>query len=92
MSAVGVEKTATIRAQHLDRFLRSHRTLGNHLVGNCIHHRLAILAHARLPVGPQMRDLLWFDQLRRVVRSEILHHALRNQKQRVHNAGRQQHP
>ena len=92
MSAVGVEKTATIRAQHLDRFLRRDWTLGDHLVGDRIHHRLAILAHRRLPVSPKVRHLLRLDQFGRVIRPEVLHHALRNQKQRINNAGRQQHP
>ena len=92
MGAVGVEKTAAVRAQHLNRFLRRDRPLRDHLVGHGIHHRLATLAHHRFPVRSHPLHLLWRDQFDRVIPSEVLHHTLRNQNHRVNDARRQQHP
>ena len=70
MRAVGVEESAAVRAQHLDRFLRSDRALRDHLVGDCIHHRLAIVADDWFAVGPSLH-LLRLDQFYRVVRSKF---------------------
>ena len=92
MGAVGIEKSAAVGAQHLDRFLRSNRPLRNRLVGNGIHHRFAIRTNHRLAIGSGLLDLLRFEQFRGVIRPEILHDALRNQQQRIDDAGRQQYP
>ena len=92
MGAVGVEESAAVRAQHLDRFLRSNRTLGDGLVGHGIHHRLAIRPNHRFAVGSRLLDLLRLDQFRGVIRLEVLHDSLRNQEQGIDDAGRQQYP
>ena len=92
MGAVGIEETAAIGAQHLDGFLRRDRALRDGLVGDRIHHWLAVLADHRLAIRSGLLDLLRFDQLHRVIRLQILHHSLRNQSQRVDDAHRQQHP
>ena len=74
----------------LDGFLGSDRSLRDHLVGDCVHHRLAVGTDTVCRRDPL--HLLRFDQLHRVVRSEVLHHALRHQQQRADDAERQQHP
>ena len=76
MGAVGVQKSAAVCAQHLDRLLGSNRPLRDGLVGHSVHYRLAV----RL------------DQLRGVVRLQVLHGSLRNQGQGIDDADRQQHP
>ena len=79
MRAVGVEKSAAVGAQHLDGFLGCDRSLRDHLVGDGVHYRLAISSYYWFTVGDSLH-LLRFDQLDRVVRFEVLHYALRDQK------------
>src|SRR5208282_3643216 len=59
MGTVGVEESAAVRAQHLDRLLRSNRPLRDGLVGHGVHHRFAIRPNHRLAVGPSLLDMLW---------------------------------
>ena len=92
MSTVGVEETAAVGAVLLDDLLRSHWPLRDGLRCNRIHYRLAFGIDGRLAVGIHMLHLLRFDQLRRVVRLQVLHHSLRDQQQRADHAERQQHP
>ena len=73
MRAIGVERAAAVRAENLDGFLRSERSLRDHLVGNRLRRRLA--------VGAGRLDRLRIQQLRRVVRPQILNHALRDENQ-----------
>ncbi len=92
MGTVGIEESAAVRAQHLDRLLRGNRPLRNGLVGYGIHHRFAIRPNHRLAVRSRLLDLLRFDQLRGVVRLKILHDSLRYQDQGIDDARGQQHP
>ena len=92
MRTVRIEKSSAIGAQHLDGFLRSDWALRNGLIGDGIHHRLAILADHRLSVRAGLLYLLRLDQFRRVVRFQVLHDPLRNQRQSVNNAHWQQQP
>ena len=92
MGAVGAEKSAAVRAQHLDRFLRSNRPLRDGLVGHSVHHRLAVLPHHGFAVRSSFLDLLWLNQLRRVIRLQVLHGSLRNQQQGINDASGQQYP
>ena len=59
MGGVGVEEAAAVGAEHLDDFLRSHRSLGDHLLGAFERRRLGIgaeiLRHA-LPDEEQADD------------------------------------
>ena len=91
MRAVGIEESAAVGAQHLDGFLGCDRSLGDHLVGDRVHYRFAIGPHHWFAVGDSLH-LLRFDQLDCVIRFEVLHHALRDQEQRIDDTGRQQHP
>ena len=79
MRAVGVEKSAAIGAEFLDRFLRGNRALRDHLIRNGL--RCGLAVRARGLHG------LRIHQLRGVVGPEILDHALRNKEQRDQNAG-----
>ncbi len=81
MSAVGIEETATVRSELLDELLRSNRALRDGLLGNRVHHRLAVGAHRWLAIGSQMRNLLRLHDLHRVVRLQVLHNPLRHQHQ-----------
>ena len=92
MRAVGVEEAAAVGAELLDDLLRGHRSLRDRLRGDRIHHRLAAGVNRRLAIGADVLDLLRLHQLYRVVGPQVLHHALRDQHQRAHNAERQQHP
>jgi hypothetical protein len=76
MRAVGVEKAATVGAEHLDAFLRRDRTEGDQL--------LAYLLRNGLAVRSRQRNGLRLHKLRARVRLEGLHHALRNEEQRRH--------
>jgi hypothetical protein len=84
MRAVGVEESAAVGAQHLDRLLRGHRPLRDRLRR---HQR-----RCRFPICTCSGYRLRLDELHRVVGLEVLHHALRDQRQRIHNRDRQQHP
>jgi hypothetical protein len=60
MGAVGIEETTTVRPEHLDRFLRSDRALGDGLCGNSRRQTFA--------VRPSRRDRLRLQHLDHVVR------------------------
>src|SRR5215467_14173161 len=92
MSAVGVEKAATVRAIFFDDFLRCYRALRDGLRRHGVHNGLAIRIHRRLAVGAEMRHLLRLDELHSVIGSEILYDALGNQEQSAHEGEWQQHP
>ena len=81
---VRIHKPAAVGPQHLDRFLAGQRPLRNRLGCNYCSYRLSICAGCRYT--------LLLHQRRRVVRLEVLDRALRHQRQRVHQADRQQHP
>ena len=91
MRAVGVEETAAVGAEHLDRFLGCDRPLRDHLVGDRVHYGLAVGVDNWFSISDPLH-LLRLDQFHRVIGSEVLHHALRNQYQRINDARRQQHP
>src|SRR5581483_6763153 len=84
VSAVGIEETTTVRAQLLDDFLRGDRALRYGLFADGCGRRFAISAG--------FLRLLRFDQLDGVIRMEVLHHALRHEKQRTNHAERKQDP
>ena len=84
MRRVRIEEPAAVGPQHLDRLLRGHRPLRDRLRRHHRRHRFAICACR----GYRLR----LHQRRRVVGLEVLHHALRHQRQRIHQADRQQHP
>src|SRR5580704_19645921 len=79
MRAVRIKETATIRAQHLDCFLRRDRTLRDGLISYCVHHRLTVLADHWLSIRSGLLDLLRLNQLHRVIRLEVLHDSFGNQ-------------
>ena len=91
MGAVCIEETAAICAQFLDDLLRSNRALRDGLVGDGVHHGFTISVHHGFAVG-HFRHLHGLDQFHRVVRLQILNHALRHEQQRSDDAGRQQNP
>src|SRR5271168_836276 len=82
--AISAKKSSAVRSVHLDRFLRSHRPLRDHL------RRHRFLLHATVRV--LRLHHLWFNQTRRRVRLQVLDHPLRNEKQSRHQTDRQQHP
>ena len=94
MRRVGVGVTAAIRAEHLDRDLRRHRTLHDVLFGDGLffHHRLVVSALDRLALVVFLLDLDFhrLHQRRLGVTVEILNHPLRHQKDREDEANGQQ--
>ena len=79
MSAVCVKEPAAICAQHLNRFLRSYRGLGNALGRYRLSRRLAIQASH----GCAKR----LHKFRLVIQAKVLHHPLRDEQQRIDDAG-----
>ena len=88
MRAVGIEKTAAIRAKFLDDLLGCDWSLRNHLIRYRIHHRLATRVDDRLAVCISSLNLKGFDQFHGVIGPEILNHALRNKDQCADDAKR----
>ena len=93
MRGVGVRVAAAVRAEHLDGHLRRHRALhdglrADHLVR---HHRIAgaVCDAGAVRISYLDRNGLRFNECRRCVGLEILNHALRDKKQRKHEADRQ---
>ena len=91
MRGVGVGVAAAIGAEHLDRDLRSHRSLDDGLrVDHLIDRdgRLAIGGEHGFARVIEFRNLnrVGLQRFRRGVGFEILNHALRHQKQREHQA------
>src|SRR5438270_14036066 len=84
MSAVRIEETTTVRAPFLDDFLRGDRALRYGLLADGFGRCLAISADCL--------RLLRFDQRDGVVRTQVLHDALRHQYQRTNHAEGQQDP
>ena len=94
MRGVGVRVTAAVRAEHLDGDLRRHRPLhdGLRVERLVFHHGISLGINDRFAIRIDFRDGngLRLDEFRRRVRFEILNHALRHEKQREHEADRQQ--
>ncbi len=93
MSRVGIEEAATIGADHLDRFLRRHRTHGQglHLGIHVFQHRLAAGIVDRLTVSADF-GLLIIQRLHDggfFIRIEILDHALTDQEHGENHRQRQ---
>ncbi len=96
VGAVGVEEPAPVGPQFLDELLGGHRPLGNRLLGD-VHgllHRLTARVLDDIALRVLLIDLrrLRVDDLRRVIGTEVLHHPLRDEKERADNAEGQQHP
>src|SRR5580693_10217729 len=92
MRAIGIEKSTAVRAEHLDCFLRSDRALGDGLVSDGIHYWFSVRCKHRLTIDAILLDLLRLEQFCGVIRLEVLHYSLGNEKQRIHDAGRQEDP
>ena len=90
MGCVRVDIAAAVRAKHLDRDLRSHRSLHNRLRSNrgINKHWIAVLPGDRLAVVIELGDLgrERFNQRGRGVRLEILDHALPDEEGGVEQA------
>src|SRR5215467_10414745 len=92
MCTVCIEKTAAIRSQFLDDFLRSNRSLSYGLLVDRIPNGLPLTVHHRLAVGTGFLDAHRLSQLYVVIRAQILYHALRHQYERAHHAEWQEYP
>ena len=94
MRCIGVDVTAAIRSKHFDRDLRSHRPLHDSLRIDLLldHHRLSVRAVDGLALVIKLRhlDAERFDERRRVIRFEILDHALRDEEDRKNQTDREQ--
>ena len=91
---IGIHVTAAVGAQHFDGDLRCYRSLHNGLRRVCLidHDSIAFGIHDRFAVRIVLLDgnHLWLNDGGRGVRLEILNHALRDEKQRIHDANWQQ--
>ena len=88
---VGIDVTAAICPEHLDRDLRRHRSLHDVLLGDGLlfHHRLAFsVQRFAILVHFLDRDFHRLDQRRFRVRLEVLDHALRHEEKREDDADR----
>ncbi len=74
--AVGIEKAATVGAELLDYFLRSHGSLCDGLLGNSFHDGLPLAIDHGLAVGSDLLHLRGLDELHSVIRLEVLNHSL----------------
>ena len=90
--AIRVKESAPVRAVFFDDLLRSHRALCDGLRGDCVHHGFSACIYDSLAVSAHPLHLLRLDQFHRVVGLQVLHHSLRDQEQRSHNAKRQKNP
>src|SRR5579872_1216530 len=90
--AIGIEKAAAVGPPLLDEFLRSHWSLSDSLLSDGVHHRLALCIDHRLAIRTGLLDLHRLDELRSVVRAQVLHHALRDEHQGANHAERQEDP
>src|SRR5215469_13845554 len=92
MRTVGVEEAAAVGSELLNDFLRGHWALSNGLLGDGVHHWLAVGIDRWFAIGTHVWNLLRFDQRRLVVGPQILHDALRDQNYSCNYADGQQHP
>src|SRR5260370_3988878 len=85
MGAIRIEKAAAVGSEFLDDFLRSNWSLRNRLLSYSLRLlngiALGVLDHTSGSVLLVHFDRLLLNQLRRVVRPEVLHHALRDQQE-----------
>jgi len=84
MSAVNVKEAAAIGAEHFNGFLRSYRACAMVCSGGDFGRRFS--------AGVGGLDSLRLEQFHGVVGTQILGYALRNQQERIQDAGRNENP